>query len=596
MVIYPAEPVCPMLALKKNEDLQIPLHDPGRIIKITGEESMHYRAAMLRVFNVVRIVTALLFMLGFILSDQASRSPLHGIGFGGTSWFVLLVLIYITVLGVHWFVSLHDPVSDRLLLSNALFDLLLMAALIIQLGAFSNTSLLMMTILSTVLLSALTLTLRQSIFYGISIILLWTGVGGCLLILPQIPWQQLRALNAYDRLSTIATALGQNTHLYHEPALIAFGTAFLALLVSYLSTQGRDNRINAELNRSYTQQLRKMNDSIIEDMQNGLIVVSGDSAILTLNRQARTIFGLSEQGKVPRTLGELLPEMARRFGRWQHMRYNDSRTIDIGKGSYSLSFNALRSDEDMQLTLLMLESIDESYQRVRETRLASLGRLTAGIAHEIRNPLSSVQSAADLLEEMSDDPKIHFLTGKIRNNTQRMNTIISDILNLFSDKPRNTQLIRLNPFLQRIIREAQTNNETGATTILADIAATQDYAVFFDIGHLEQILHNLMLNAAKHARRDNVEITVRTRLGDVGRFLYIDIQDNGCGVAAEDEERIFEPFFSKRHGTGLGLYLVREMCVANQAQIVYVRRESGACFRLTMERYLASDNNEDDYT
>ena len=222
--------------------------------------------------------------------------------------------------------------------------------------------------------------------------------------------------------------------------------------------------------------------------------------------------------------------------------------------------------------------------------------MTAGIAHEIRNPLSSVQSAADLLEEMSDDPKIHFLTGKIRNNTQRMNTIISDILNLFSDKPRNTQLIRLNPFLQRIIQEAQTNNETGATTILADIAATQDYAVFFDIGHLEQILHNLMLNAVKHARRDNVEITIRTRLGDVGRFLYIDIQDNGCGVAAEDEERIFEPFFSKRHGTGLGLYLVREMCVANQAQIVYVRRESGACFRLTMERYLASDNNEDDYT
>ena len=557
---------------------------------------MHYRAAMLRVFNVVRIVAALLFMLGFILSDQAARSPLHGIGLGGTSWFVLLVLIYITVLGVHWFVSLHNPVSDRLLLSNALFDLLLMAALIIQLGAFSNTSLLMMTILSTVLLSALTLTLQQSIFYGISILLLWTGAGGCLLILPQIPWQQLRALNAYDRLSTITTALGQNTHLYHEPALIAVGTAFLAVLVSYLSTQGRDNRINAELNRSYTQQLRKMNDSIIEDMQNGLIVVSGDSVILTLNRQARTIFGLSEQGKVPRTLGELLPEMARRFGRWQHMRYNDSRTIDIGKGSYSLSFNALRSDEDMQLTLLMLESIDESYQRVRETRLASLGRLTAGIAHEIRNPLSSVQSAADLLEEMSDDPKIHFLTGKIRNNTQRMNTIISDILNLFSDKPRNTQLIRLNPFLQRIIQEAQTNNETGATTILADIAATQDYAVFFDIGHLEQILHNLMLNAVKHARRDNVEITIRTRLGDVGRFLYIDIQDNGCGVAAEDEERIFEPFFSKRHGTGLGLYLVREMCVANQAQIVYVRRESGACFRLTMERYLASDNNEDDYT
>ena len=104
-----------------------------------------------------------------------------------------------------------------------------------------------------------------------------------------------------------------------------------------------------------------------------------------------------------------------------------------------------------------------------------------------------------------------------------------------------------------------------------------------------------MLNAVKHAGRDDVEITVRTRIGDVGRFLYIDIQDNGRGVAADDEERIFEPFFSKRHGTGLGLYLVREMCVANQAQIVYVRKEIGACFRLTMERYLANedDPNED---
>ena len=171
----------------------------------------------------------------------------------------------------------------------------------------------------------------------------------------------------------------------------------------------------------------------------------------------------------------------------------------------------------------------------------------------------------------------------------------ADILNLFSDKPRNTKLIPLNPFLQAVISEARTNDETSRAKIRSDMDATKEYAVFFDAGHLEQILHNLMLNAVKHAGRDDVEITVRTRIGDVGRFLYIDIQDNGRGVGADDEERIFEPFFSKRHGTGLGLYLVREMCVANQAQIVYVRKEIGACFRLTMERYLANedDPNED---
>ncbi|MDO4642966.1 MAG: ATP-binding protein [Cardiobacteriaceae bacterium] len=577
-------------------DIQIPLHDPGRIIKITGEESVLYRCSMLRVFNTVRIVVSLLFLLGYVLSglDKNSLLLLFPFGMEPAEWFLLLTVLYLSALGTHWILSLRAPVSEQLFLSNALFDIVLLSLLVINVGMSGNTSLLMLIVLSSVLLTSLTLTVRQALVYAIVLALCWIVVSGCLRMLSLSIWPQLEALSWGTRISKFTALFFEHADLLLEPLLLGIGMSFLALLVSYLSTQGRDNRINAELNRSYTRQLRKMNDSIIEDMQNGLLVISNDGAILTLNRQARTIFGMLEQEKVPRFLGELMPELAQRFGRWQHMRFNDSRTLPIGKGSYSLNFSALKSD-DMSLTLLMLESIDESYQRVRETRLASLGRLTAGIAHEIRNPLSSVQSAADLLEEMSEDPKIHFLTDKIRNNTQRMNNIISDILNLFSDKPRNTKLIRLNLFLQRIIAEARMNNETSKASIRADIDATNEYAVFFDAGHLEQILHNLMLNAVKHARRDDVEIIVRTRLGDVGRFLYIDIQDNGCGVAAEDEEKIFEPFFSKRHGTGLGLYLVREMCVANQAQIVYVRKSVGACFRLTMERYLANHNGEDEF-
>ena len=577
-----------------RDDIQIPLHDPGRIVKITGEESMLYRAAMLRVFNVVRVVVVMLFLLGFSLigADTGRALPLD---LGGTGWLSALVIVYVLVMSLHWVLSLRTPVAERLFLSNAIWDIFLLGLLIFNFGLLNYTNLLMLSILNAVLLSAMTLTLRQSVIYAITLVVVWLATAALLQAMPQVSWHKMGDVPLAECFSRLIAVFRGNGIAWLEPAVVALGMAFLALLVSYLSTQGRDNRINVELSRRYTSQLRKMNDSIIEDMQNGLLVVSGDSIILTLNRQARTIFGLPATAKVPRTLGELLPELARRFGRWQHMRFNDSRTLDIGKGSYSLTFSALKSDDDMALTLLMLESIDESYQRVRETRLASLGRLTAGIAHEIRNPLSSVQSAADLLEEMSDDNKVHFLTDKIRNNTQRINNIISDILNLFSDKPRNTKLIPLNPFLQAVISEARTNDETSRAKIRSDMDATKEYAVFFDAGHLEQILHNLMLNAVKHAGRDDVEITVRTRIGDVGRFLYIDIQDNGRGVAAEDEERIFEPFFSKRHGTGLGLYLVREMCVANQAQIVYVRKEIGACFRLTMERYLANedDPNED---
>ena len=573
-----------------RDDIQIPLHDPGRIVKITGEESMLYRAAMLRVFNVVRVVVVMLFLLGFSLigADTGRALPLD---LGGTGWLSALVIVYVLVMSLHWVLSLRTPVAERLFLSNAIWDIFLLGLLIFNFGLLNYTNLLMLSILNAVLLSAMTLTLRQSVIYAITLVVVWLATDALLQAMPQVSWHKMGDVPLAECFSRLIAVFRGNGIAWLEPAVVALGMAFLALLVSYLSTQGRDNRINVELSRRYTSQLRKMNDSIIEDMQNGLLVVSGDSIILTLNRQARTIFGLPATAKVPRTLGELLPELARRFGRWQHMRFNDSRTLDIGKGSYSLTFSALKSDDDMALTLLMLESIDESYQRVRETRLASLGRLTAGIAHEIRNPLSSVQSAADLLEEMSDDNKVHFLTDKIRNNTQRINNIISDILNLFSDKPRNTKLIPLNPFLLGVINEARTNDETSRAKIRTDMDATKEYAVFFDAGHLEQILHNLMLNAVKHAGRDDVEITVRTRIGDVGRFLYIDIQDHGRGVAADDEEKIFEPFFSKRHGTGLGLYLVREMCVANQAQIVYVRKEIGACFRLTMERYLA---NEDD--
>ena len=571
-------------------DVQIPLHDPGRIVKITGEESLLYRAAMLRVFNVVRVVVIMLFLLGFSLVGGGTGKILP-LGLGSTEWFSALVILYVAAMAAHWIWSLRTPVSEKVFLSNALWDIFLLGLIVLNLGLLNNTNLLMLSVLNAVLLSAMTLTMRQSLIYATILLLVWITVAAILQALPLVPWQKLGDPSLGDSLSYLFSALEHHNVGWFEPVILAVGMALLVLLVCYLSTQGRDNRINVELSRRYSSQLRKMNDSIIEDMQNGLLVVSGDSSIITLNRQARTIFGLHEQSKVPRSLGELLPELAKRFGRWQHMRFNDSRTLDIGKGSYSISFNALKSDDEQPLTLLMLESIDESYQRVRETRLASLGRLTAGIAHEIRNPLSSVQSAADLLEEMSDDQKIHFLTEKIRNNTQRINNIISDILNLFSDKPRNTQLIPINGFLRRIINDARNNDETRRATIRADIDATKEYAVFFDAGHLEQILHNLMYNAMRHSGRDDVEITVRTRVGDVGRFLYIDIQDNGRGVARDDEEKIFEPFFSKRHGTGLGLYLVREMCVANQAQIVYVRKDIGACFRLTMERYLA---NEDD--
>lgn len=274
------------------------------------------------------------------------------------------------------------------------------------------------------------------------------------------------------------------------------------------------------------------------------------------------------------------------------MQLNDHNAINLPSGEYTVSFSALKMEAQTGMTLVTFENTEESYQRVRETRLASLGRLTAGIAHEIRNPLGAIQSATELLEESSGDREtLLFLTEKIRKNIKRVNSIIHDILNMFSDKPRNTQLIAINPFLAKVALEVADNHEMQQTRILLETSASHGYAVYFDPSHLQQILHNLMLNAVKHNRDRAITIILRTRLAQIGRHLYIDVEDNGKGIASEDCERVFEPFFSKDQGTGLGLYMVREMCMANRAQIVAVPKEGGACLRITTERYRAENGS-----
>lgn len=572
----------------------IPLHDPLYVESLMTEESLAYRQRLQRWVNWLRLATLFISTLFFLLNGKMPREGLNEIlaFLPQTQAIILFGVLYIAVLVSHQIVLAKPIEREWIFLTNAIFDFSALFALLMCFSIVEHWNVMAMILISTVMLSLLVLTFRQTLILAVITLIILMLAFLVWRLSPYITQSILDPLPLATRLHNIRQDIAGNLKLLLEPWMAFSAIATIIALVGYLSEQARENKIRATVNHHFNEQLRKLNESVIEDMQSGFLVVNAKGVIITCNQRIRQIFQLDHEAKISYNISTLSPIIAQRFGRWLHMQLNDHNAINLPSGEYTVSFSALKMEAQTGMTLVTFENTDESYQRVRETRLASLGRLTAGIAHEIRNPLGAIQSATELLEEAENDhDTILFLTEKIRKNVKRVNNIIHDILNMFSDKPRNTQLITINPFLAKIAAEVADNHEMQQTRIVLETAASRGYAVYFDPSHLQQILHNLMLNAVKHNRDRNITIVVRTRLAQIGRHLYIDVEDNGVGIAREDCDRVFEPFFSKDQGTGLGLYMVREMCMANHAQIVAVYKDNGACLRITAERYRAENGS-----
>lgn len=573
----------------------LPLHDPSLVREFAAQEIDAYRAKLLRNINFVRLAFTLLLSFSFFMLDSDfALSPellrIQELEFNLSLFFWLLLAVYVGFLLASNVWLRHWGVRAGLFVGVAVVESVLLSLLVGMLFEQAVVNVGMVIILCSLLLSVLTLTFYESVATGVAL-------GGMLfvyyllvLVLPQVGVRVLEEQSQWQRFREIFGNIRLDFNGLIEPILFSVLLALLVIGIGFLASQARDNKILSELNYFYNKQLRQLNDSIIEDIQSGLLVVNRAGVVITLNQQARKIFNIAAEAVPPRELVLFSEALAKRFARWIHLQFSNVRTIDLPKGQYSVSFNTLHQHRETELTLITLEGIEESMERVRETRLASLGRLTASIAHEIRNPLASVQSAADILMESSEDKQVNFLAEKIINNAKRMNVIISDILNLFQSASRNKRLIHLNTFIKTIVSQASSDALTKAAVVRMHLDKTQKYSVYFDEGHLSQILNNFIMNSIRYAGVEQVEIDITTQVSEVGRLIYLDVADNGKGVAEEDRDLIFEPFFSKHNkGTGLGLYLVREMCLANQAQIVYVPRKTGACFRIIMERFIAQE-------
>ena len=230
--------------------------------------------------------------------------------------------------------------------------------------------------------------------------------------------------------------------------------------------------------------------------------------------------------------------------------------------------------------VLVLEDQSQAEQAAQRLKLAALGRLTANIAHEIRNPLSAISHAAQLLHEDTQAPAQARLTAIIENNARRLDRLVEEVLTL-------NRRDRLNPVhfdaatLTALIDELRQTEEIPADAV---IVSMPDHVRFeFDPDHLRQILWNLLRNAWRFSRKQAGSIRFSAKIPGDG--LQFEIADDGPGVAAEHRGNLFEPFFTTdAQGTGLGLFLARELAEANHAALPYVPASGGACFRLSLRR------------
>ncbi len=388
-----------------------------------------------------------------------------------------------------------------------------------------------------------------------------------------------QAYTEYFQLSRAST--------YTQAGLLGL-TLFVTAVVAHLFARRiRETEALAKERGVDLANMAELTEHVLQRMQTGILVVDKDDRLRLINESAWYMLGMpSTAGSPP--LAELSRSLARELQRWKADPEYRPGVIQPSADHANITPRFARlSQEENPATLIFLEDTSAMAQRAQQLQLASLGRLTASIAHEIRNPLGAISHAGQLLAESPNvDQHDNRLTRIITEQSRRMNTIIESVMQLGRRSSTRPELIQLKPFLQRFLQDFLTAHRVPAQDVELGIEP-EDVQIRFDITHLQQILTNLLENALRHSQ----DVTSRPRVelhGGLSLDLnrpYLEIIDHGSGIEPEVASHIFEPFYSTHNeGSGLGLYISRELAEANQAHLNYIPLASGgSCFRLSFQ-------------
>jgi two-component system sensor histidine kinase PilS (NtrC family) len=354
-----------------------------------------------------------------------------------------------------------------------------------------------------------------------------------------------------------------------------------ALLVQVLVRRLEVSQTLVEQKASEVMGLEALNALILQRMRTGILVLDDQRRVQLANHSALTLLGCEHlEG---RRIDEHAPALVEDLQLWIENPMRRPPSLRIASSGLELqpSFIALAPGPHHQ-TLVFLEDLAQITQQAQQLKLAALGRLTAGIAHEIRNPLGAISHAAQLLRESEElNAADRRLTQIIQDHSQRMNRVIENVLQLSRRQQTATQRLDLKLWLEQFVTEIR-EQATERQKIHLRIAPG-DYSTLMDPNQLEQILDNLIRNAWRHSALDHHQAQVWLELftDPDSQLPTLEILDDGPGVAPDHQAQLFEPFFTTSHqGTGLGLYLSRELCECNQARLDF-RSRQGGCFRIT---------------
>jgi two-component system sensor histidine kinase PilS (NtrC family) len=377
--------------------------------------------------------------------------------------------------------------------------------------------------------------------------------------------------------------LGAVASDYPQAALLGavlFAAALLAGLFARRSEQ------SAELARQRSQDVRRLaelNERIIQQMESGILVVAPDGTITLANASTRQLLGRGED-LVGEPLDQASPALHRALEHWREAPDDAQPPVQHDAGAarrLQPQFTSLGE----QGTLVSLEDAAFIEEQLQQLKLASLGRLSASIAHEIRNPLGAISHSAQLLAESQTlDAGDRRLLEIQLQHCRRVNGIVENILQLSRRRSGDPSSVELVDWLESFAAEFRGVHDLG-TDRLAVASETSRLLVRFDTEHLRQVVGNLCENSLTHGRtEDGAPVAIRLRAGQKEDDAYLEVRDDGVPIAAERVEEIFEPFFTTSHaGTGLGLFLARALCETNGAHLRYMGTEEGNCFRILLQ-------------
>jgi two-component system sensor histidine kinase PilS (NtrC family) len=446
----------------------------------------------------------------------------------------------------------------------------------------------------TILQATVDLTLLMLILHacggiasGLGLLLL-LPVGGLAYLLPPRSALFLAAVAAIAVLAdTIWQQLSGHTDIvsYATAGLLGIVLFAIAAAASFIASRMRESEDLVRQKDLDLANLAELSQYIVQHLRESLLVVDAADKIRLINESAAEILG--DDHAVPGALvGEVSPRLLYSLATWrQSERGEDSPSSFVaadGARVIQPHFAPLGGVAPGP-TLIFLEDTSLMAERVQQGKLAALGRLSASIAHEIRNPVGAMSHAGQLLAESpnigSDERR---LTDIIRNNSERVSTIINNVLQLSRREATNPTRLTLGDWIEEFFGEFCETMQVPRSHI-GFFEDAVDLEVRFDPSHLHQVVWNLCDNAIKYGEARG-DISVEIKLGRLNpsNRPFLEVADRGPGIEQSAVDRIFEPFFTGRKGgTGLGLFIARELCQLNRAILLYEPRGGdGSIFRI----------------